>query len=276
MCRASKYTLGHRSGQRRPPPCRCARSAVCVTHPGAQAPRDAARFCSSSSRVAAYLAAHVVVDWLGAAVSRRVGRRVPRCSASCSGRASPGCSRPRSWTRFAPVTTLALGWMGAAVGMRLHLAELVKVPGITFRLALAESALTFLFVGGDGDGRDRRGCTRSPLVEAALPAAALAGIATASSSAGVELAARRLNERGVEVTQLGVSVLRERHRRGGVVRAARQRLAPPGAGGRPADHRHGMDGDHARHRRRRRRAVPSLRRRRARHATASSSRSPAA
>ncbi|HET9684196.1 MAG TPA: hypothetical protein VFP15_08850, partial [Gemmatimonadaceae bacterium] len=74
------------------------------------------------------------------------------------------------------------------------------------RLALAESALTFVLVGGT-EMVVLAWLYEISLFEAALPAAALAGIATASSSAGVELAARRLNERGVEVTQLGVSVL---------------------------------------------------------------------
>jgi hypothetical protein len=108
--------------------------------------------------------------------------------------------------RFAPATTLALGWMGAAVGMRLYLAELVKVPGTAYRIALVESALTFLIVGGV-EMLAIAWLYDITLYQAALPAAALGGIATASSSAGVELAARRLNERGIEVTQLGVSVL---------------------------------------------------------------------
>lgn len=155
--------------------------------------------------VAAYLAAHVVVEWLGRHFLVVSGAEYLLLGILLGPRVT-GLLTPEVVTQFAPATTLALGWMGAAVGLRLHLAELVKVPGLTFRIAFAESALTFLFV-----------CAvemvaigwlyEIPLRQAALPAAALGGIATASSSAGVELAARRLGERGVEVTQLGVSVL---------------------------------------------------------------------
>jgi Kef-type K+ transport system membrane component KefB len=155
--------------------------------------------------VAAYLAAHVLVEWLGRRFLVVSGAEYLLLGILLGPRVT-GLLTPSVVEQFAPATTLALGWMGAAVGMRLHLAELVKVPGLTFRIALVESALTFLFVGAVemvaiGWLYD------IPLRQAALPAVALGAIATASSSAGVELAARRLGEHGVEVTQLGASVL---------------------------------------------------------------------
>jgi Kef-type K+ transport system membrane component KefB len=155
--------------------------------------------------VAAYFVAHVLVEWLGRKFLVVSGAEYLLLGILLGPRVT-GLLTPYAVEQFAPVTTLALGWMGAAVGMRLYLAELVKVPGVAWRIALVESALTFLLVTAVemvaiGFLYD------IPLAQAALPAAALGGIATASSSAGVELAARRLNERGIEVTQLGISVL---------------------------------------------------------------------
>ena len=155
--------------------------------------------------VVAYVAAHVVVDWIGRKYMVVSGAEYLVLGIVLG----PSVTRvltPEVVDSFAPITTLALGWMGTAVGMRLYLADLVKIPGLTFRIALVESALTFVLVGGV-EMVVLAWLYEISYVEAALPAAALAGIATASSSAGVELAARRLNERGVEITQLGVSVL---------------------------------------------------------------------
>ena len=137
--------------------------------------------------VAAYFAAHVVFDWLGRRFLVVSGAEYLLLGILLGPRVT-GLLTPDVVERFAPVTTLALGWIGAAVGMRLYLAELVKVPGITYRIALVESALTFLLVAGV-EAVAIAWLYEIPLGEAALPAAALGGIATASSSAGVELAA---------------------------------------------------------------------------------------
>lgn len=153
----------------------------------------------------AYLAAHVVFGWLGRKYLVVSGAEYLVLGLLLGPHATRVLT-PDVVGSFAPITTLALGWMGAAVGVRLYLADLVKIPGLTYRLALVESALTFLLVGGT-EMVVLAWLYEIPLVEAALPAAALGAIATASSVAGVELAAKRLNERGVEVTQLGVSVL---------------------------------------------------------------------
>ncbi len=155
--------------------------------------------------MAAYLVAHVVVEWLGRKYLVVSGAEYLLLGMLLGPRLT-GLLTPEVVEQFAPVTTLALGWMGAAVGMRLYLAELVKIPGLTYRIALAESGLTFLLVTAV-EMLAIAWLYDIPFSQAALPAAALGGIATASSSVGVELAARRLNERGVEVTQLGVSVL---------------------------------------------------------------------
>jgi hypothetical protein len=155
--------------------------------------------------VAAYLAAHVVVEWLGRRFLVVSGAEYLLLGLLLGPRVT-GIMTPEVVERLAPATMLSLGWMGAAVGMRLHLPELVKIPGLTYRIALVESALTFAIVAAI-ETVAIGWLYDIPLRGAVLPAAALGGIATASSTAGVELVARRLGERRGEVAQLGVSVL---------------------------------------------------------------------
>lgn len=154
---------------------------------------------------AAYLAARVVFDWLGRKFLVVSGAEYLLLGILLGPRVA-GVLTPDTVESFAPVTTLALGWMGAVVGVRFYLRDLVAVPAVTYRIAIVESCLTFLLVGA-AELAAIAWAYDIPLVDAALPAAALAGIATASSSAGVELVARQLNERGPAVTQLGVSVI---------------------------------------------------------------------
>jgi hypothetical protein len=155
--------------------------------------------------IGAYLAAHVAVQWLGRRFFFVSGAEYLLLGILLGPHVS-GLLTPEVVEQFAPVTTLALGWMGAAVGVRLQLVDLVKVPGLTYRIAILESALTFLLVMAV-EALAISWLYDITVAEAALPAFALGGIATASSSAGVELAANRLGERGAEVTQLRVSAL---------------------------------------------------------------------
>lgn len=59
-----------------------------------------------------------------------------------------GVLSPAMLESLAPFTLLALGWMGAIVGMRFHLPDLIRVPAVTYQVALLEAALTFFTVGG--------------------------------------------------------------------------------------------------------------------------------
>lgn len=155
--------------------------------------------------VAAYLAAHVAFDWLGRRFLIASGAEYLMLGILLGPQLSGILSR-EAVESLAPVTTLALGWVGAVVGVQFYLPSLVRVNAITYGVALTESCLTFLVVGlletlAIGWLSD------VPFTVAAAPAAALAGIATASSSAGVALAARHLRARGAEVEQLGISSL---------------------------------------------------------------------
>ncbi|HET7457282.1 MAG TPA: hypothetical protein VFJ74_06485 [Gemmatimonadaceae bacterium] len=155
--------------------------------------------------VAAYLAAHVAFDWLGRRFLIASGAEYLVLGILLGPQVSGVLSRG-AVESLAPVTTLALGWIGAVVGVQYYLPSLVSVSGVTYRVALGESCITFLFVAAI-ETVAIGWLFGVPLAVAAAPACALGGIATASSSAGVALAARHLNARGAAVMQLGVSSL---------------------------------------------------------------------
>src|SRR3712207_4746938 len=86
----------------------------------------------------AYLAAHIIFDWLakrflivsgteylvlGLLLGPQVGKLLTA----------------EAVHSFAPVTTLAIGWIGAAVGMQFRLRDLVAIPGAMYRLAFAQA-----------------------------------------------------------------------------------------------------------------------------------------
>jgi len=154
---------------------------------------------------AAYLAARVVVDWLGRRFLVVSGAEYLLLGILLGPRVA-GLLTHDVVQSLAPVTTLAMGWVGATVGSRLDVRHLVGVPGMAFRLAFVESALTFAVVGAI-EMVAIAALYDIALLDAALPAAALGAIAVASSSAGVELAARGLKRESAVVTQLGVSTL---------------------------------------------------------------------
>lgn len=108
--------------------------------------------------------------------------------------------------QFAPVTLLALGFVGLALGMRCHLVTLVRVPGITWRLAFAQAFVTLatvaaliamLLTARDG----------MPVAGALPPAIALGAIAAVSLPQAVDVGARALGREGPTVELLRTSTL---------------------------------------------------------------------
>ena len=149
---------------------------------------------------AAYLAAHVVFEWLAkrfllvsAAEYLLLGILLgPQVSKILS------ASLVQS---LAPGVTLALGWIGMMAGTRFDLRKLVGVPARRFRIAFGESSLTFVTVAGLEFlvlGRlFSRGSTNAAIV--------LGALAVASSGVGVGLVSRLLHRRGEVVEQLELS-----------------------------------------------------------------------
>lgn len=105
---------------------------------------------------------------------------------------------------FGPFMTLAIGWMGAVIGVQFFLPQLIRIRSNFYQVAFLESILAFAVIGAV------LALTLAiiydlPLAGTILPAAALASIGTASSLTGVALAARRARGQRALLRQLQVA-----------------------------------------------------------------------
>jgi hypothetical protein len=114
-----------------------------------------------------------------------------------------GIFTPALLESLAAFPALALGWMGAIIGMRFHLPDLVKIPGFTYRIALGESLLT-LAVIFTLQAVAFMWLFDISLLLATPAALALAAIAVSSSRETYEIVSRHLGDEPF-VTQLDVS-----------------------------------------------------------------------
>ena len=153
--------------------------------------------------VVAYLAAHVLFDWIGRRLLIVSGAEYLVLGILLGPHVS-GIVSPQVVESFAPVTALALGWMGAIIGSRFVIGRMVRVRGVIYRVAFAESFLTFCVVVGL-ELLLLQWLFALPLERVLGPAVALGAFATVSADAGIELAARRHGQRGILVTQLRVT-----------------------------------------------------------------------
>lgn len=153
--------------------------------------------------VGAYLAAHVAFEWLGRRLLIVSGAEYLLLGILLGPLVS-GVVSADLVQSFAPVTALALGWTGAIIGSRLRLPEMVRVPGVVYRIAFAESLVTLTVVFGL-ELLLVRWLFDLTTVQAVGPALALGAIATVSADAGIALAIRRHGEGRPLVTQLRVS-----------------------------------------------------------------------
>jgi hypothetical protein len=153
--------------------------------------------------VGAYLAAHVVFDWLGRRLHIVSGAEYLLLGILLGPHMS-GILGPQLLQSFAPVTALAVGWMGAIVGSRFLVADAVRIGSVVHRVALLESLITLWVVFGL-ELYLLQWLFALPQGRAVGPALALGTFATMSASAGIELAARRHGKPGLLVTQLRVS-----------------------------------------------------------------------
>lgn len=151
----------------------------------------------------AYVAAHLAFDWLA--------RRFLIVSAAeylvlgiLLGPEGFGVLRASFLDSLAPVVTLAIGWIGTSVGAEFRLTRLVATPARSFRIAFAESVMTFVVVAGLEFVLLHRFFGVSD-VPALLPSLALGAMATSSSSAGIGVVANVLGRRGMVVRQLQLS-----------------------------------------------------------------------
>lgn len=151
----------------------------------------------------AYLAAHVAFDWLAKRLLLVSGAEYLILGILLGPQVS-GVLSVDVVSGFAPLTTLALGWIGAIVGTQFYLPGLVRISGVTWRLAFGEALGTLALVAGLElllfwyvFGLEWQ--------TAIVPAIALGAIAAVSAPTAIEVVARRLMQRGPVVRQLQVA-----------------------------------------------------------------------
>lgn len=152
----------------------------------------------------AYVAAKLAFQWIGRHLLIVSGAEYLLLGILLGPQVS-GLMTPQTLRTFIPFMTLALGWMGAMVGMRLYLPGMVRLRGVFYRLAFVQSLVTLVVVSG--------ACM---LVlqwlfgvtpgYALMPALVLGAIGTSSASDAVQLIVQRLGRRSVVVRQIEVAV----------------------------------------------------------------------
>ncbi|HUG39226.1 MAG TPA: hypothetical protein VMM12_02015 [Longimicrobiales bacterium] len=153
--------------------------------------------------VGAYLAAHVAFEWLARRFMVVSGAEYLLLGILL-GPSVSGLIRPGVVGGFAPLMTLALGWIGAVIGAQFFVPALVRVPGSLFRIAFIEAVLSLAVVSA-AMGALLLQLFPLDLQAAVLPAVALGAIATASAPSGIALVSRILGRRGPLVQQLEVA-----------------------------------------------------------------------
>lgn len=153
--------------------------------------------------VGSYLAAHVAFEWIGRRLLIVSGAEYLMLGILLGPQVS-GVVSPQLIGSFAPVTALALGWMGAIIGSRFYLRRLIRVPGAMYNIAFAESLITLWIVFGL-EFFLLRWLFGLPSQRVIGPALALGAFAVASADAGIELAVRRHGGHGPVAVQLRTS-----------------------------------------------------------------------
>jgi Kef-type K+ transport system membrane component KefB len=153
--------------------------------------------------VVAYLAAHVAFDWLARRFLIVSGVEYLVLGVLLGPQVADVLSADMLES-FAPITTLALGWIGAIVGMQFTLRDLVLIKGQQYRVAFFEATTTLAVVMGL-QMLLLAWLFDIPMTQAAIPAFALGAIAVTSTPSGIEVVARTLSRRGPIVRQLEIT-----------------------------------------------------------------------
>jgi len=152
-----------------------------------------------------YLAAHVGFDWLAKRFLLVSGAEYLLLGIFI-GPLGAGLLDENTVRGLMPITMLALGWIGVALGLRLHLPTLVRIPAFMYRVGLVEALATFVLTAGVMEVALAWFTGATPAV--VLPAALILGaVATCSGTSGVDVVALRLGQREPIVRQLRVATL---------------------------------------------------------------------
>ena len=93
----------------------------------------------------AFLATHVAYEWLARRMLIVSGAEYLILGVLLGPLAS-GLFPTTTAEAFTPVVVLGIGWVGLTLGMSFRLQQLVRIPGIKYRLALVQSLLTLVAV----------------------------------------------------------------------------------------------------------------------------------
>lgn len=115
-----------------------------------------------------------------------------------------GALSPATVDSFAPIISLGLGWMGARLGSEFVIAALVRTPAQAYRVAIAESLITLVFMSSLMTLAIQWQFAL-PTRYALIPGVTLGAIATASAQAGVVLIAKRAGRQHAIVQQLRIA-----------------------------------------------------------------------
>ena len=152
----------------------------------------------------AYLATHLLYEWLAKRLLIVSGAEYLVLGILLGPQVS-GVIPQEAAESFGPIIVLGIGWIGLTVGMQFYLPRLVRLTGLTFRLAVVESLVTLAVVAGAlWWALPRFGLTSE--FWAIVPAIALGAIAVASTPAGLDIALRDRRRREPVVNQLETSL----------------------------------------------------------------------
>jgi Kef-type K+ transport system membrane component KefB len=152
---------------------------------------------------AAYLAAHVAMDWIGRRYLIVSGAEYLLLGVLLGPQVS-GVIRTSTVDEFAPFLTLAFGWVGALVGAQFYVPDLLRLRTVAFKTAFTEAVLSLAVTSGIM-GVLIWWWFGLTIEEATVPALAIGAIAVASAPAGIAVVARQLGERGPVLEQLHVA-----------------------------------------------------------------------
>jgi hypothetical protein len=134
---------------------------------------------------AAFLAAHVLFDWLARRFRIVSGAEYLVLGILLGPQVSGFMSR-EVVASFSPFMTLALGWTGAALGLQLYLPRLILTRAVVYRTAILEAVIAFVAVTGVmvAGFSWAFNLTYSQVI---LPAVTLGAIAVATASSALPL-----------------------------------------------------------------------------------------
>jgi hypothetical protein len=152
----------------------------------------------------AYLATHLLYEWLAKRLLIVSGAEYLVLGILLGPQVS-GVISVESAESFGPIVVLGTGWIGLTVGMQFYLPRLVRITGLTFRLAVIESLVTLAVVtAAMWWVLPKLGLTSE--FWAIVPAIALGAIAVASTPSGLDIAIRDRKRREPVVNQLETSL----------------------------------------------------------------------